>query len=103
MKHTKRIEAASPAPPAETPMRLALRRLRAEVAGCLGLAEAEIRQAIGNTNFATLKLRVKEAGEALEVAEAASSLPRQYARPTAAEVVRLDASLQQWEPQDGKS
>jgi hypothetical protein len=39
----------------------ALSKLRQEVAGLLGIAEPEIRYAVGHSNVATLKLRISEA------------------------------------------
>ena len=54
---------------------VALRRLRAEVAGSLGIAEPEIRQAIGNTNISVLKLRVKEADELLAALDETKGAP----------------------------
>ena len=43
----------------------ALLKLRNEVAGIIGLAEYELRQAVGNTNVNVLRLRLEEADAAL--------------------------------------
>jgi hypothetical protein len=43
----------------------ALDFLAGEVAGSLGMAEAEIRSVIGNTNFGCIELRLKQAEAAL--------------------------------------
>jgi len=49
----------------------ALRTLRAEVAGLLGVWENDIRAAVGVTNVNVLKLRVSEADEVLRALDAA--------------------------------
>ena len=43
----------------------ALLKLRNEVAGIIGLAEYELRQAVGNTNVNVLRLRLEEADAVL--------------------------------------
>ena len=45
----------------------ALRKLRNEVSGMLGIAEAEIREIVGNTNVNCLKRRLEEADKLLDV------------------------------------
>lgn len=46
-----------------------LHNLVAEVAGMLGIAEAEVRQIVGNTNMAALKYRFEKARAAIAKAE----------------------------------
>ena len=50
----------------ETAVVSALRKLMKESAAVLALAEDELRSAIGNTNLAVFKQRIREAAEALE-------------------------------------
>ncbi len=58
----------------EQALREALNKLRKEVAGALGIAERDIRDAIGNTNVACIKLRLSEADAALAIASSPSSV-----------------------------
>jgi hypothetical protein len=47
----------------------ALTKLSAEVSAMIGIAELEVRQAVGNTNFNVLELRWNEARAALAAAK----------------------------------
>jgi hypothetical protein len=56
-------------------LREALRHLYSEVSG---MTERELRAVLGNTNFAYLELRVKEAKEALAAASAPADQPQEH-------------------------